>query len=620
MHSRIPSLLTALLLIALTLSIASAQDEPKPAPAATIEELDQRLAELFVKHKVPGATVAVIEDDAVVLAKAYGLAEVERQVPATPDTVFRAGSISKSLVGIAVMMLVEEGKLDLEAKLADLAPEIRFRNAWESTDPVRVAHLMEHTTGFDDLRFSQYLIDGSGMSLRQAIDLYGPYESRWRPGTWFAYCNAAPVIAGYLVEKASGLSWAEFTRTRIFEPLGMRSAHWDRAPAIINRLARSYQPDGVTPEPYVDIPGKPAGALNVTAGDLAKLARMLIGRGTVDGVTLLRPESVDRIETPHTTLASRNGLTVGYGLGNVLVARAKAAFHGHDGGIDGFLSTYLYQPEHRAGYVVMINSPQGEALAAGDAISDYLQRDWPATAQPEYPHEAGELEALTGLYQSVAPRQQMLAPLERLADWSPVKFSEGRFNINGTERKGVAPRVFRRAERIAPNVLFMDGDDGQMMLTPTGANRRVPLLETVLKATWGVLYALVLLTTLVYLPVWAVGWFRGRLRERGGVMVRLLPALAAFSIAAFAGTLLYALAGSPNTLQLLGTPSATARFLQYSSASIPVFGILAVLAGMRAPQITPGWVRVLAQLAGMLAFIAGAWLWPEGWVGLQTWL
>jgi CubicO group peptidase (beta-lactamase class C family) len=68
------------------------------------------------------------------------------------------------------------------------------------------------------------------------------------------------VIAGYLVEKASGLSWAEFTRTRIFEPLGMRSAHWDRAPAIIDRLARSHQPDGMTPEPYVDIPGKPAGA------------------------------------------------------------------------------------------------------------------------------------------------------------------------------------------------------------------------------------------------------------------------------------------------------------------------------------------------------------------------
>ena len=124
----------------------------------------------------------------------------------------------------------------------------------------------------------------------------------------------------------------------------------------------------------------------------------------------------------------------------------------------------------------------------------------------------------------------------------------------------------------------------------------------------------------IFLWVWLVGWARGRLNGRGGVMVRLLPALAVFSIAAFAGTLLYVLSASPNTLQLLGTPSAVARFLQYSSASIPVFGILAVLAGMRAPHETPRLVRALAQLAGLLAFIAGAWLWPEGWVGLKTWL
>ena len=289
-----------LLTMSLVAWAVQAEDAPKPAPAASLAELDQRLAEVFRTENVPGATVAIVENDAVVFTKAYGLADVARQAPATPDTVFRAGSISKSIVGIAVMMLVEEGKLDLDAKLAELAPEIRFRNAWEASDPVRVAHLMEHTTGFDDLRFSQYLIDGAGMSLREAIEVYGPYESRWRPGTWVAYCNTGPVIAGYLVEKASGLSWAEFTRTRIFEPLGMESAHWDRAPSIIDRLARSYQTDGVTPEPYVDIPGKPAGALNVTAGDLAKLARLFIGRGTVDGVTLLRPESVARIETPRT--------------------------------------------------------------------------------------------------------------------------------------------------------------------------------------------------------------------------------------------------------------------------------------------------------------------------------
>lgn len=610
---------TVFLAILCHVAVASAEDAPKPAPAASVAELDQRLAELFRTHKVPGASVALIENDVVVLGKGYGVADVERQTPVTADTVFRAGSISKSIVGIAVMMLVEEGKLDLDAKLADLAPEIRVWNPWEPTHPVRVAHLMEHTTGFDDLRFRQYLIDGSGMDLAQAIEAYGPYESRWPPGTLVAYCNTAPVIAGYLVEKASGMRWADFTRSRIFEPLGMRSAHWDRDPSIIDRLARSYRTDGVTVEPYVDIPGKPAGALNVTALDLARLARMFIGRGTVDGVTLLRPESVARIEAPRTSLASRSGLAVGYGLGNMLVAREKGLFHGHDGGIDGFLATYQYEPERKAGYVVMINAPQGEALEVADAITSYLQRDWPVPSLPEYRHESAELAALTGLYQSAAPRQQMFAPLERLADWSPVRFDDGTFVINGIERRGVAPRVFRRFDRAAPGTVFVEAEQGPMMLSATSANRRVPWFEVAAKATWGVLYALVLLVSVPYLLVWGIGWMRGSLRGRGGVAVRLLPALAVFAIAAFAGTLLYALGAAPDTLQRLGTPSPTARFLQWSSASIPLLGILAVLAGMRAPQQTPRFVRGLALLAGMLAFIAGAYLWPDGWVGLKTW-
>ena len=238
---------------------ALAADEKKPV-AQSVIELDRMLAEKFSELNIPGASVAVLENNQVVLAKGYGFADVAKKSPVTAETLFRAGSISKSFVGVAVMMLVEEGKLDLNAKLSDLAPEIKFTNIWEGTDPVRLAHLMEHTTGFDDIRFSQYLLDGKNMPLRKAIELYGPYQSRWKPGTYVSYSNAPPVIAGYIVEKASGLSWAEFTRQRIFEPLGMASAHWDPAPQIVGRLSKSYKPDGVTEEPYFDIPGKPAGS------------------------------------------------------------------------------------------------------------------------------------------------------------------------------------------------------------------------------------------------------------------------------------------------------------------------------------------------------------------------
>ena len=138
-------------------------DEPKTPPAKSLEELDQRLGKIFVDAQVPGASVAVVENGKVVMTKAYGLADVAARTPATPDTVFRAGSISKSMVGVAVMMLVEEGKLDLNAKLSDLAPEIHFANPWEATDPVRLVHLLEHTTGFNDIGFRHYPLQGENV-------------------------------------------------------------------------------------------------------------------------------------------------------------------------------------------------------------------------------------------------------------------------------------------------------------------------------------------------------------------------------------------------------------------------------------------------------------------------
>jgi len=149
-------MICAVLFAACLAGTAKADD----AAPQTLEDLDTRLAKAFEEAHVPGASVAVIEAGQVVLLKGYGNADVAKKIAATPDTIFRSGSISKSLTGIAVMTVVEQRKLDLHAKLADLAPEVKFTNPWEATDPVRVAQLLEHTTGWPDISLSVYLQDG----------------------------------------------------------------------------------------------------------------------------------------------------------------------------------------------------------------------------------------------------------------------------------------------------------------------------------------------------------------------------------------------------------------------------------------------------------------------------
>ncbi len=583
-------------------------------PAANLHELDQQLTALFQASAVPGASVAVIENGAVVLSKGYGLADVAARRPVTTDTVFRAGSISKSIVGIAVMMLVEEGKLDLNAKLADLAPEVKFSNPWEATNPVRLVNLLEHTAGFDDLRPSQYLLDGRDMPLADAIQVLGPYASRWKPGTYMSYSNPGPVIAAYIVEKVSGLSWAEFTRQRIFKPLGMTSAHWDRSPAFAARLAKSYRPDGVTEFPYTDIAGKPAGGLNATARDLAQVALMLVGRGSLNGVSLLKPASVARIETPESTLASRLGLKLGYGLGNQADGREKAVFHGHEGSIDAFEAYYSYQPQHAAGLVVMLNGHQESILEAVELITSYLQRTWAAPVSSELKPATRELEALTGFYQQAVPRQQWMAPMYRLLDWSRMRLENGQLEFNGVARKQVAPGIFQRTDLAAPTIVFTTTAEGLLSLTGEGAQRRVPGAEVAAKATFAGVYALSLLSSLVLALFWIVARLRGRPRARAISSVHWLPTLALLVPLGFAINLMTA------DLQALATASPSAMLICGLSLMIPVTGIAALVAAVNAPRDTRRPIRLLAWASTALTLTASVYLGQYGWLGLRTWL
>src|SRR5262249_23267718 len=145
---------------------AVAADQPVPK---TIEELDKRLAERFAKDGIPGAAVAVVENGQIVFAKGYGVADKAKNTPVTPDTIFRAASISKSFTGIAVMTAVQDGKLALDGRVKDLAPEVKFVNPWEDTDPLRLVHLVEHTTGWPDISLRVLTTDGKGWSLLRGV-------------------------------------------------------------------------------------------------------------------------------------------------------------------------------------------------------------------------------------------------------------------------------------------------------------------------------------------------------------------------------------------------------------------------------------------------------------------
>ena len=195
-----------LVVILSSLRCSAEKKEESQSPPQSIAELRQQIAKILKDTKTPGVSVAIVHRDGPEWVAGIGTADVATGRAATADTLFRIGSVSKGFASLAVLMLVNQGKLSLDDPVRKLAPEVWFENRWESTDPVRVVHLLEHTTGWDDIHPREFAKQTPPtVGLREAFDYdHRSRISRWRPGTRMAYCNAGPAVAAYIVEKITG--------------------------------------------------------------------------------------------------------------------------------------------------------------------------------------------------------------------------------------------------------------------------------------------------------------------------------------------------------------------------------------------------------------------------------
>src|SRR3989449_4534519 len=193
-----------------------------------------------------------------------------------------------------------------------------------------------------------------------------------------SYSNPGNAVAGYLIEKVTGEPFDKFLRETILQPMGMEATDFRFTDANKQLLATAY--DGNPPKavgyPFIYL--RPAGDLKASPGELAKLVQFFLRRGKAGDAQLVNSESILRIEAPETTLAAKNGLRLGYGLCNYTSVEGGVVTHGHDGGIDGFISSYRYMPGQNWGYVILLNSDNSQqALESLNRLAiDFLSRDF----------------------------------------------------------------------------------------------------------------------------------------------------------------------------------------------------------------------------------------------------
>ncbi len=347
----------AALLLAAVASCAAQTQSPEWAA-----QVDDYLGGLVKQNRFSGA-VLVARDGRVLLSKGYGFANLELEVPNTPQTRFRLGSITKQFTAAAIMLLQERGLLNVQdsvCKYVENCPAV-----WQ---PVTIHNLLTHTSGIPNLTaFPDYQKTMAlPTTLPETIARFRDKPLEFKPGERFDYSNSGYILLGHIVEKVSGKTYDAYLRESFFAPLGMNDTGVEVPGEIIKRRASGYRfgPNGLSNAPYLDmtIPHA-AGALYSTVEDLYRWDQGLFGG------KLISQKSLDAMLT-----AVKN--FYGYGIGvdtQFMLGRVA-----HGGGINGF-NTYMARfPQERAVVVVLSNiengtpTPQIETRLARLALADKI--------------------------------------------------------------------------------------------------------------------------------------------------------------------------------------------------------------------------------------------------------
>ena len=357
--------LGAVLLIASAFAVSTAHAQEKPS---SIDELRAAIqAELDdVAHGSVG--IALVSRDGTIWADGIGIADPENGRLANANTYWRVGSISKSFVGLAALILQERGKLRLTDTVSELAPQVQVRNRWDDRDPVRLVHLLEHTAALDELHPKDFASnDPAPLSLLQGLEhARDSLYCRWPPGQHFSYSNIGPALGAYIVQEVDGRLFEDFVADEILEPLQMTGAGMLLTDAIQGSLAAGFTSTGEQVD-YRHIIARPSGAMNATPAQMANFVRMLLNRGELDGRRIVSPESIARMERSETTLSAALLPGRGCGLGNFEDFKDGFVFRGHNGGLPGYSAWYGYLPDHGLGYCLMASLSGGFGSQAESA-------------------------------------------------------------------------------------------------------------------------------------------------------------------------------------------------------------------------------------------------------------
>jgi CubicO group peptidase (beta-lactamase class C family) len=504
---------------------APSKEAAPPTQASPVPEFTKADFETFLDALIPsqlrnrniaGAVVSVVKDGQVLFQKGYGYADVEEKKPVLPDqTLFRPGSISKLFTATAVMQLVEQGKLDLDRDVNDY---LDFPIPKTYPEPVTLRQLLTHTGGFEETLKNLFVAHESDIKPLRTYLVNEMPARIFPPGKIPSYSNYGFTLAGYIVERVSGEKFERYVENHILKPLGMNNSTFDQPlpPQLAPQMSKGYLSASKKPRDFEWVQAAPAGALTTTAADMTRFMLAFLQDGAVDGVSILKPETVRQMETRQFEF---HPILPGLGITFMEYLIDPVRIIAHGGDTVYFHSDMILVPDAHLGYFLSYNSLGRDVGGGrGEVWHTFANRYFPSAGQPKVDVDPNTAKsdggAVSGLYDGTRRAETtflrtlaLVGQFKVNSDKEGVLQTEGMKNQSGELQRWreIAPLIYREIDGLERIGFRRDASGAVREMLPFPAiyeGQRVPWYAS--KIFIGLLIGGSLLLALITVLLWPV--------------------------------------------------------------------------------------------------------------------
>jgi len=605
----------------LQLAISNNANASSELPKAqTLTQLNNNISKIMAKSTLPSLAYALVKKESIEEIKVLGFADLDMQKKADRNTLYRIGSVSKMFTSIAILKLVEQGRLHLDDEIKTLVPEVKFFNPWHETHPIRVVHLLEHTTGWDEIALTEYAKPNKPeQTLIESLNYYPESRtSRWPAGTRSSYSNSGGAVAAYIIEKITEQNFESYIQETIFNPLEMNNTTYLYNEQVKQFGATSYMHNKA--KPYKHIIYRPVGSINSTIEDMAKFTKMLLNNGK----PILAAESIKRMRNSEST--NSNEIENASGLNNIPILLNDFLYHGHDGSVNGSLADLRYLPSDNTGFVILTNSGNPSKLKQiREQIVTFQTQglNKPEASAGIIPNEISK--QLSGYYYTVNPRFELAHFFNRLVAVYKVTATEqallfGGLIFNAKPKKflPVSETSFKSINNgLVTLAVGNDPIDGQVIHYGDKVLIKTNAFAVYSQLIIAVLWLISIISFIVILLISGVNKIRGKKLSIAHKRLRTYPLLASFSALVM---ITFLILGMQNPHLNLGNITIFSIVIMLATICYAIFTLLAVFTAFKTDPISLNKAvygyHVICSTIHLFAF---SYLLYFGIIGVRVW-